>query len=221
MIKRFFSLFSLLAFFALMYTYGLESKADESRKRAIDFEIPAYFPSEWESVETQYEAARAMPQSTQNEIQKASALIDNISNAYDDLFRKTIPLYAQAREDEIISIRDELISTGFTDYFPKFLRNADKKALAALEKYETKDFYKARDTAAEALNEYETLFIGANIFLGRKEIIEHGFAANNTVDFDKADEIAQKAIYEYEAGNKEAALANAEKALLCYNLLLN
>jgi len=195
-------------------------RADEARKRAIDFESPAYFPSEWEEVEAQYADVYNMSKSTGNEIQHADAL-SNIADIYDDIFRRTIPLYTQAVEDEIMFARDELIQTGFTNFFPKYLRNSDKTAILAMKQYEAKDYYKARNTAADALNDYRILFIGAKAFLVRQEIINRGFSLNNSDNFVKADEAAQRAIYEYEAGNKEAAKANAEEALFRYNLLLN
>jgi len=223
-----FSLLLLFTFFLCKSTLvsaspsevSLLSRVNEARKRAVDFESPAYFPSEWEAVEARYADFCNMPSSTGDEIQQA-ALSNSIADDYDDIFRKTIPLYTQAVEDEIMSARDELIRTGFTNFFPKYLRNSDKTALLALSQYESQDYYKARDTAAKALNEYEILFIGAKAFFVRQEIVNKGLTLNNSDNFDKADEAVQRAIYEYEAGNREAAKANIEEALFRYNLLLN
>ncbi len=196
------------------------AKADEARKRATDFGIPDYFPSEWDDAESQYASAADMPGSNQDEIDQASAAYNAVADAYDDLLKKAIPLYAQAVEDEILSARDELISTGFTSYFPEYLQSADEKALAALDQYEAGDYYKAKDTAAEALNEYETLNIGAKIFSTRQEIIDRGFTKYDSQNFDKADEVTQTAMNEYEAGNKASARTTAEEALLRYNVVL-
>jgi nicotinamide mononucleotide (NMN) deamidase PncC len=195
-------------------------KARAARQRAIDFESPAYFPSEWEKIEEQYQAALEMPTTKANEIQLAEEAFNTAADAYDELFGKTIPLYAQAREDEILSARDALISSGFTEYFPDFLKNADDLALAAKEQYEAKEFYEARDTVAKALEEYETLQLGARVFLTREEIIERGFLDYDRENFARADDVTKKAIEEYEAGNKETAITNAEEALLRYNLVL-
>ena len=197
-----------------------KSRVEEARKRAIDFECPAYFPSEWEAVEAQYEAARAAPQSSLDEVQKATALFDDVANAYDELFNKTIPLYAQAREDEILAVRSELISSGFTKSIPEHLQNADEKALAAKDQYNAGDYYEAKNTAAEALADYETLLMGAKAFLARQEIVDNGFQTNDSDNFNKADELAQAAMKEYEAGNKEAAMASAQEALNIFNTIL-
>jgi hypothetical protein len=196
------------------------ARAEEARKRAMDFEIPAYFPSDWDDAEAQYAAAAGMPDSNQDEIDQASALYNAVADAYDDLLKKAIPLYAQAREDEIISARDELIGTGFTRSFPEYLQSADEKALMALDQYEAGDYYKARDTAADALDEYETLNTGAKIFLTRQEIVDRGFTKYDSDNFDKADEVAQTALNEYDAGDKASALETAEEALLRYNVVL-
>ena len=185
-----------------------ETKAQEARQRAVDFECPAYFPSEWEELEDRFEAANN------------AAAYSAVAEAYDELFRKTIPLYAQAREDELMAVREQLIHTGFTEYFPQYLKKADDLALAAMEQFQAEDYYKARDTAAEAMAEYETLLMGARVFVARQEIMDRGFTQYDADNFLRADEVAQTALDAYDAGNTEAAFASAEEALLRYNLVL-
>jgi len=205
-------------------TSGLDEakvKAEEARKRAMDFESPAYFPSDWESAEALYTTAGNMPKSSANEIQQATASYNTAADAYDELFRKTVPLYAQAREDEIMAAREELIATGFTNSFPDYLQNADKIALEANEQYKDGKYYEAKDTAAKALYEYKILMIGAKIFLARQEVVDRGFWKYDSNNFDKADEVTITAMNEYEAGNKETAVTNAEEALFRYNLVLS
>jgi hypothetical protein len=200
---------------------GSKAAADDARKRAVDFESPAYFPSDWEAAENQYIAAGNMPKSTAGEVQRTVAAYNAAANAFNELYRKTIPLYAQAREDEVMAARDELIATGFTNSFPDYLQNADKIALQAYEQYEAGNYYEARDTAAKALNEYETLMTGGRVFLARQEIVDRGFWKYDPDNFDKADEITIAAMNDYEAGNKETAVTKAEEALLRYNLVLS
>ena len=199
---------------------SVASRAEEARKRAIDFECPAYFPSDWEAVEAHYAAAGSLPTSTEAEVQQATALLNTVADSYDELFRKTISLYAQAREDEVIAARDELIATGLTRTFPELLRSTDETALSALGQYEAGDYYAARDTAAKALNEYEALSAAARVYLVRQEIIDRNFDKYDPESFYKADEIAWTAIDEFEAGNYGAAENYAEEALLRYSLVL-
>jgi hypothetical protein len=198
----------------------LTSRVEEARKRAIDFESPSYFPSEWEAVEARYAAIGEMPRTTPAEIQRLTTTLSVIAITYDDLFNKTIPLYAQAKEDAICAVRDSLINTGFTTAFPGYLRGADEIALAALEQYEARDYYTARDSAIAALNEYELLLIGARAFLARQEIIDRGFSGFDYENFTKADEVAQAAVVKFEAGDKKAAQESVEEALLRYNIVL-
>jgi len=199
---------------------GPIARADDARKRAVDFESPDYFPSEWEEAERQYAAAGNMPRNTASDIQQAAASYSTAADAYDELFKKTIPLYAQAREDEVMAVRDELIATGFAYSIPEYFQNADKIALEAYDQYEAGKYYEAKDTAAKALNEYQTLMTGAKVYLARQEIVDRGFWKYDSDNFDKADEVTINAINEYEAGNKEAAVTYAEEALLRYNLVL-
>jgi len=195
------------------------SRADTARKRAVDFESPDYFPSEWDTADSIYTAAANIPKTTGN-MQQLAVMFDNAADSYNEIFKKTIPLYAQAREDEIMTAREILINTGFRKYFPDYLRTVDNKTLFALSRFETGDFYDARDIAADALNEYEMLYTGARILLVRREIIERDFVKYDIGNFEKADNAAQTANDEFKAGNNKAALTNAEDALHLYDSVL-
>jgi len=191
-----------------------------ARQRAIDFEAPAYFPSDWEGLEAQYEAAKVSEKPKKAEVQDSIEKYNSLADSYNELFRITVPLYAQAREDEILSIRESIINTGFTEHFPEFLKDIDEIALKAQEEYEAENYYKARETALKALEEYETLQTGAYVYLARQEILDRNFNSYDSENFGRADNVAKDAIAEYKAGNKEAAIINAEEALLRYNLVL-
>ena len=191
---------------------ALQQAMDNSqvaRDRALDFGSQNYFPSEWEAIQAQIEAAETVEE------------LNAATEALDELFRRTIPLYAQAREDEIMAARDELVSTGFTGVFPDYLRAADNIACEAQEQFEAGEHEQARETAARALNEYTDLLFGARVYLARESILSRGFYQFDNDNFLRADEVAIAAIEEFEAGNREAALANAEEALLRYNIVLS
>jgi hypothetical protein len=162
-----------------------------------------------------------MPKTNQEEIQEVIEVYNALAESYDELFRKTIPLFAQAVEDELLSIREKLIGTGFTGLFPQYLVVADNITLEALEQYEAGDYYEARETAVKAMDEYEILLFGANVFLARQEIIYRGFVRFDEENFSQADEIAQLAIEEFDSGNRDSAIEKAEEALLRYNLVIS
>jgi len=180
----------------------------QARQRAIDFECPAYFPSDWEALEARYEAANG-------------AARDALAPEYDELFNKTVPLYAQAREDEITAKRRQIISSGFAEYFPEYLDKADEVALRAMSQYEAGDYYEAKETADAAQEEFDTLLMGSRIFLARQEIIDRGFSQYDADNFLRADDVAQSAIDAYDSGDREAAIARGEESLLRYNLVLS
>ncbi|MDR0504120.1 MAG: hypothetical protein LBH16_12470 [Treponema sp.] len=195
-------------------------RLEEVRKLAIDFESPSYFPSDWEAAETTYKETGEMAKSTNDEIQKVETAQSDLAGIYEELFNKTIPLYAQAREDEIISARDNLIATGLAADFPEYLQKADEIALKALDQYEAGDYYTSRETAAEALSEYELLQLGATVYIMRQEIVDRGFIQYDPENFDTADEIADAALDYYDTEDKKATKESAEEALLRYGLIL-
>jgi hypothetical protein len=158
---------------------------------------------------------------TDAEAAAATVAFNSAATAYNDLFNKTIPLYAQAREDEIMAARDTLIATGLTGEYPEYLNYADRTALTALEQYEAKDYYGARDTAAKALFEYEALTAAAGIYRTREEILTRNFDIYDPGNFERADEVALAALDAAEAGNYDAAEAYGEEAMLRYNLVLS
>jgi len=196
-------------------------KAETARQRAIDFEGPAYFPSEWEATEARYKAAGEMPLTSDAEVKEAENTYGKLADSYDEIFARTVPLYAQAREDEIIAVRETLVNSGFTSYFPEYLESADNLALSAQDEYNKGNYYEAKDKVSKAMDEYETLLAGANVYLARQEIMDRGFVQYDAANFAKADEITKAAIDDYEAGNKDAAVEKTEEALLRYNLVLS
>ncbi|MCL2265687.1 MAG: hypothetical protein FWC22_06565 [Treponema sp.] len=184
-----------------------------ARQRAIDFQCPDYFPSEWEDLENQYNTISSKSPKAED--------YNALAASYDELLKKTVPLYAQAKEDEITAAREPLISSGFSQYFPEYLKKADDMALAAQEQYKAGDYYKARDTAAAALKEYEDLQTANKVFLARQQIIDLGFSQYDEENFADADEIVKAAIADYDAGKKEAAFEKAEDALNRYNTVIS
>ena len=184
------------------------AKAEQARTRALDFSSDSYYPSEWSAAQAQFNSA-----GTAAEYNAAAA-------AFDSIFDKTHPLYAKAREDEIIYARDELIATGMVPYAQDQFKDADTKALSALDQYDSGDYYSARDNAAAALNEYETMLIGADTFQTREELYNTGLTQYFQEYFDKAEAMGHEAIAQYQAGDISGARKNALAAQEEYETLL-
>jgi hypothetical protein len=198
-----------------------KARADEARKKAADFESSAYFPSEWEDAEAQYARAGQTPQNTEAGVRDGIAAYNAAADAYDSVFKLAIPLYAQAREDEIVALRNNLIAAGGKESFPEPLSAADKVALTAHAQYEAEDYYPAKDSADQALMMYQTLTNAYNAFLVRNEIEERYFVSYDPVNFDHAVEVLDDALVAYEAGNYASAHENAKEALDRFNLVLS
>ena len=223
-----------------------KARAEEARQRAGDFESPSYFPSDWEAAEAQYVQAGQIPTDTDlanNEAiaknndtdigeavnrynavagtDKATAAYNAAADAFDSVFKLAIPLYAQAREDEIMALRNPLVAAGARDYFPEPFSRADSTALTALDQYEAEDYYAAKDTAAQALSMYKILTSAYKAWLVRREIEEREFESYDPDNFDRAREILSNAMDAYGAENYASAQENADEALNRYNLVLS
>jgi len=197
------------------------ARAGESRKKAADFDSGKYFPSEWDAAETQYNQASQAPRNNESSVRDAIAAYNAAADAYDSLFKLAIPLYAQAREDEIVALRNNLIAGGGQDYFPEHLTAADKVAISALEQYEATDYYAAKDTADKALMMYQTLTNAYNAWLARNEIEEREFETYDPENFERAGEILSAAFDDYGKADYASAYDNAMEALDRYNLVLS
>ena len=194
--------------------------AAAARKRAMDFESPQYFPSDWESAEARYAEAGNVSQSGGGDIDAALAAYQSLTETYDGLFERSVPLYAQAREDEIMEIREAIKASGLPDAFPAYLPKADEAALRALAQYEAKDYYPAKDSAAEALRIYQALKTGGNAWAARQDIVGRDFIAYDPENFDRANESGLAARNAYEAEDIAAAGAGAEKSLELFTTVL-
>jgi len=192
------------------------ARAQEARKRAGDFEGNLYFPSEWEAAEGQYAKAGLIPKDS-GDVIKA---YNEAAEAFNRVFGLAIPLYAQAREDDIMTIRGYLITLRARDLFPEYLLLADRTAVLALSQYEAKNYYSARDTAAKALQMFNVLETAFNAWLLRVEILARGFAGYDSEHFELGGDIINDAMDAYMAGDLAAAGEKAEEALSIYNLVL-
>ncbi|MDR2304787.1 MAG: hypothetical protein LBE10_09395 [Treponema sp.] len=201
-----------------------QSVADLERLRqfAIDIEGPSWFPDQWDTAEAQYNEAKSKTRRDTPEQVKAAAAANNTAAAsFQSLIDQSLPLYAQVREDQIISVREDALAAGIGDLAPDYLLMADKTVLEAQTKYEDKDYYGAIASAFQAVDMYEALVDGCTAYYVRQEIEDRDFIRYDPENFDRADEAGLSAIADYEAMDPESAKEKAEEARLRYNLVLN
>jgi len=205
-------------------------EADEARKKAGDFEGDAYFPSEWEAAEAKYAQAAesvAIAEAAANfnaaadAYDSATAAYNEAKDIYDSIYKLTIPLYAQAREDEIMAYRNSLIYAGARDSFPVYFPPADKAALLALSQYEEEDFYSAKDSADRALQMFQILAAAYDSWLLRHEIYERDFSLYDPDNYEHGREFLSDAMDAYNAEDLPLAMEKAEESLLRHEIVLS
>ena len=211
-------------FFCMAQTVGdlgsAATKAERARKIAVDFEGNLYFPSEWEAAENQYAEAGLLAQNNGDDTGAIKAY-NEAETAFNRLFELSIPLYAQAREDEIMALRGYLITLGARDSFPEYMLDADRTALLAYTQYQANDYYTARDTAGKALQKFNILETAFNAWFKKMEIQERGFTAYDPDNFKHGGEVLIAAIDAYTAGDLGEARKKADEALSAYDLALS
>ena len=218
----------IAVFFVLPYVWASDdelnaamTRAGEARSRAMDFESHYYFPGEWEAAEEKYLLAGQLPRSGDDEIREAVNAYNAASNAFEAIFALALPLYAQAREDEIMMIRDELIAARARDLFREYFVIADQEAILALEQYEAGDIFLSRETTARALEMFRVMEIAYNAWLVRLDIVQGGFDRHDPALFEQADNSIEDAMIAFAERNVSAARSGAEEALRLYRLVFS
>jgi hypothetical protein len=185
----------------------------------MDFKAASRFPDDWAAAEADY-AAAGDRRGTPEEVRETQAKYSALADRYDELFRKTIPLYAKDREEEVLTARDAAIAAGINDVYPKYLLDADKTALDALAKYEAEDYYAADEASLLALEQYRGLKPGAEAYKVRQEIVDRDFSEYDKDNFSQADEFLLAAFNHYGEQDPATALKEAGEALSRYNVVL-
>ena len=197
------------------------ARTDEARKKAGDFASDSYFPGEWEAAGEQYSRAAQFPRNNADDVRNAIDAYKTAADSFDSVSALAIPLYAQAREDEIMEIRNYLIAEMAKEYFPEYFVPADETALLALDKYEAGDYYPARQSAEKALGMYRCMAIAYDAWMIRWEIEEREFEYHDLDGYERAGEILAGAMDAYNEGDIPTASENAEEALLRFNLIIS
>jgi hypothetical protein len=112
----------------------------------------------------------------------------------------------------------------FASFDRTAINAADEMFYLAINQYDANDVASASDSAEKALSEYnkiyEALNIGATAYDLRMEIADQGFESVDKSTLDAADENAFLALNQYNEGDVDSALANAEKVFWEYDTFL-
>jgi hypothetical protein len=198
-----------------------KARAGVSRNQAIDIESPRYFPGDWETVEDQYRSLAESTPATRGEFRTAAENYRAVAEAFDDLARKCLPLYAAEREKEIRDAREAAIKAGAEVIAPDRLGLADAMVDKAVSQYDAEEYYPAAASAFAAVDMYKIMEIGLRAYATRQEIVDRDFVKYEPANFDFADELGLSALASYDAGLLEDARDGAEQAMLWYTLVLD
>jgi hypothetical protein len=75
------------------------ARAEKSRQQAMDVGAETYFPNDWNNAESALQAAKEAGTETTDEITEAAAQFTAAANAYDDVAKKSSPLFTKERDD--------------------------------------------------------------------------------------------------------------------------
>jgi hypothetical protein len=208
---------------ALASLEDAKTRAEAARTRAYDFDGPLYYAQDWEAAESQYVLAGDQEKTaTLGDVRESMALYNNAADAFDAVFDKALPQYAQLREDTVVAARAAAIKAGIAEASPDRLEAADERTAEALRLYEEeKDYYSAATVVLQAIDMYRALKTGTEAYHTRLEIEDRNFGAYDADNYALADTIGLKALDAYDSSIVEEALVNAEEALLRYDMVLN
>jgi hypothetical protein len=197
------------------------ARAEAARKLVIDFDGPVFFEQESADAEDQYQSAVTEAKTdTPEDIEEAIASYTQSAEAFEKIFEDTLPLYAQARWDEITEARDEAIDLGIIELAYDRFVIAASTVEAALGLYEEGDYYAADDTARQAADRFKVLALMVKAYRTRGEIEFYSIGDYDPENSRIAGELFDTAVSAYDDGDLGAALNAAEETLLRYNLVL-
>jgi hypothetical protein len=191
-------------------------RAENARKIVMDFNGSSFFPSEWASAENIYNRAQGLGRATASAVSEAIPLYNSAAVAYEALAEKTIPAYKQDLEDKIIAARNGAISEGARSLAPDYLQKTDSIAIEALDQYEAKDYYTARDTGLLMLDSYNAMVVGLQAYKLRLDIEELGLYQYDSANLDAVDAIGLSALDDFEKGDIASAVNKANDVLARY-----
>ena len=190
------------------------SRALAARKFVMDFDGPALLPSDWQSADSLYTQAEQQKRNfTRWETRESIDRYNKAADAFEAMKDNTLAQYYANKEKELTDARNAAVSAGVGDLAPDYLLDADNTVADAVAKYQGKDYYAAKDTAAEALTKYTLLAYGADVYNVRVDAVDAGAEELVPDLLGKADNAGLDAIDKYTAkdytGAKNSA-ANAE-----------
>ncbi|MDR2536114.1 MAG: hypothetical protein LBD29_08805 [Treponema sp.] len=196
------------------------ARAEQSRKQALGFQGPEYFPKDWQTAETQRQSGNEVKGNTPEDIKAAAAFYTAAADMYDDITRKSRPQYIQAWEDALRRERTIAVDAGIGAIAPDHLGSADRLAAETRRNLGSDAYIPEEQALSLPLDMYRSLKPRAEGYKVRQEIIERGFSTADPETFAAGDKNTLTAIQDYESGNPKTARNKADEALEQYHEVL-
>ena len=197
------------------------ARAAEARRRAIDFDSEALFPSEWGSAQALFnEAEQRRNTSTHQDVLDSTARFDNAADAFEALLQSAIAEAIRRVEEGLAVARNAAIAAGAEEYAPDFLAEADNLARRALREYEEGDYDSARSAALDAYAIYNAITASLEARRLRDEIARRGFESYDSANVNSGDVAFDAGMAAFANRNFRDALDRAEEALTRYTIAL-
>lgn len=196
-----------------------KADAETSRKRALLVEGDVNFPEDWKNAESLYLAAGNAPADTPENIQKAIAQYKNAQNAYEAIFQKGLPAYAEKRRKELEEARQAAWDAGSQSGFgTDSIVSADASAEKARALYEKGDYEAFLDAVDNPLLLYHAMKTLAEAYNKRWRITDKELQGYDKDEFGATGEVFAQAENDYSAGKGADALKKAEESLNRYTV---
>ena len=197
------------------------ARAAAARKLVNDFEGPSFFPEDWKAADSLYaQAEQQKKTSTLRDTKESTARYNKAADAFEAMTGKTLAAAYEYGERELTAVRNAAVKAGAEELVPDYLLEADNVVLDAKQKYDSKDYYGAKDSALKAYSMYAAGNTGLEAYNVRMEIAGREFEQYDPVNVEIADETMYSAADDYVAGHYGPAKDKADEALLRYNLAL-
>ncbi|MDR0389795.1 MAG: hypothetical protein LBH73_06980 [Spirochaetaceae bacterium] len=193
------------------------SRAEAARQEAQSVNGPVYFPQEWEQADGSFtRTGSSVNTGNARSVQDAIASYNSLTTAFEDIVRRSLPLFAEAKQEEVFIARQAAIDAGAFEFSPGRFYIADEKGEEVSRRIEAEDYRDAIDAAEVALNYYTSLKLGADAYMLRGAILDDDLAHYDQRNFDLAEESGLKALNAYDDGDIAAVMVVVEEALNRY-----
>lgn len=204
---------------ALLNSLGeARARAEAARQEAQNVNGPVYFPDDWSQADSRFtRTGSGLNTENVQAVQDAVASYNSLTTAFEDITRRSLPLYAEARQEEVLNARQAAIDAGAFEFSPGRFYIADEKGEEVSKRIDADDYRGAIGAAEIALNYYTALKLGADAYMMREAILDDNLAPYDQRTFDMAEESGMKAINAYDEGDIATVMVVVQEALNRYN----